>query len=1070
MVKLIFLISSVFVVTIMLVTVARSQVSPDKRRLIRNEMDGVPSLLQKEKSSIKGALQSRGYPTKKAGKSLVVSLSSTLPPEVVSGEPATAELLTKRSLSPAKVVALGSFTSVQVNLDHLGNNVVNDAANEPSIAIDPTDANKMAIGWRQFDTIFDLDAFRQAGIAYSQDGGQTWTSPVPNILDPGQFRSDPVLTFDSNGNFFYSSLSALDSIEVFKSVDGGVSWSAPVPAFGGDKQWFTADRTTGIGSGNLYQIWNVQFSCCPPNDFTRSTNSSLSFDTPVAIPQPSMKWGTMDVGPDGTLYLAGADLNTSLGHIFAKSTNAQDSNVSPTFDLVVGVDLGGRTAGGGINPAGLLGQVWIATDHSNGPTHGNIYIAGSIFDPILDVLDIRFIRSVDGGQSWSSPGYVNDDPASGVWHWFGTMSVAPNGRIDVIWNDTRNDPGNFLSQVFYSFSNDGGVTWSANIAVSPSFDPSLGYPAQGDPFQDKIGDYYHMISNNGGASLAYAATFNGEEDVYFLRIPRDCNSNTIEDDCDIACGPAGSRCDVPGCGDSADCNFNDIPDECEPDQDCQPNGVRDICDIGAGTSNDCNGNNVPDDCESSADCQLNSTIDICDIALGTSKDCNENGVPDECDIVGITSTDVNDDAVPDECQGACCQVCGDCFETTPVDCAIHDGIFNGFGVSCVDANCAPPSFFANDDCLQKELLPGFMQQTVPIDNRCATLDGPPTVDCDNGPQPFGADLWFSYVPPCSGEMTVSLCDNTFFDAIMGIYGGGPDCECPNDNSSLIACGDDTCGMGGGPPTLTLQVEYGMCYTIRVAGWSGSKGTGEMNISVAGCTPECGGILGDLAGGPEVALDDFAALVCVNPSCPDTISLVTTLDALAGHESFAVFVDVVDFDVTPLPIDQTGAVTITIPDVPTPTLLDTIVDPVDAALPSYIDVVNVDLALVSSTEIRVSFQTRGVILPEGDSRINALFYRAWIDLDEPFMTGVDYDDPEFNWIIGGSSVFTYFTSGPGVSTNVEISCTNPKCTLPCISGPGTPVAPGCNRLADTDCDGDIDLRDLAKFLNEFTGWP
>jgi Neuraminidase (sialidase) len=96
------------------------------------------------------------------------------------------------------------------------------------------------------------------------------------------------------------------------------------------------------------------------------------------------------------------------------------------------------------------------------------------------------------------------------------MSVAPNGRIDVIWNDTRNDatPLNpTYSEVFYSFSEDGGLTWSKNIAVTPSFNHFLGYPQQ-----DKLGDYYDMLSDNSGASLAYAATFNGEQDVYFLRI------------------------------------------------------------------------------------------------------------------------------------------------------------------------------------------------------------------------------------------------------------------------------------------------------------------------------------------------------------------------------------------------------------------------------------------------------------------------------------------------------------------------------------------------------------------------
>ena len=54
--------------------------------------------------------------------------------------------------SPRMISRYGPFTSFQVNVDANGNNIVGDAANEPSISVDPTDGNKMAIGWRQFDT------------------------------------------------------------------------------------------------------------------------------------------------------------------------------------------------------------------------------------------------------------------------------------------------------------------------------------------------------------------------------------------------------------------------------------------------------------------------------------------------------------------------------------------------------------------------------------------------------------------------------------------------------------------------------------------------------------------------------------------------------------------------------------------------------------------------------------------------------------------------------------------------------------------------------------------------------
>ena len=96
----------------------------------------------------------------------------------------------------------GPFTSFQVNVDASGNNIVGDAANEPSITVDPTNLNRMAIGWRQFNSV--TSNFRQGGYGYTTDGGTTWK--FPGILENNVFRSDPVLGADEAGNFFYLSL------------------------------------------------------------------------------------------------------------------------------------------------------------------------------------------------------------------------------------------------------------------------------------------------------------------------------------------------------------------------------------------------------------------------------------------------------------------------------------------------------------------------------------------------------------------------------------------------------------------------------------------------------------------------------------------------------------------------------------------------------------------------------------------------------------------------------------------------------------------------------------------------
>ena len=74
------------------------------------------------------------------------------------------------------VSQFGSFTSYQVNVNANGLNITGDAANEPSICVDPTNPNKMAIGWRQFNSV--SSNFRQAGWGYTNDGGLTWTFPA----------------------------------------------------------------------------------------------------------------------------------------------------------------------------------------------------------------------------------------------------------------------------------------------------------------------------------------------------------------------------------------------------------------------------------------------------------------------------------------------------------------------------------------------------------------------------------------------------------------------------------------------------------------------------------------------------------------------------------------------------------------------------------------------------------------------------------------------------------------------------------------------------------------------------
>jgi BNR/Asp-box repeat len=422
--------------------------------------------------------------------------------------------------SPRMISQFGVFTSYQVNVDAQGNNIVGDAANEPSISVDPTDGNKITIGWRQFDTW--TSNFRQAGYGYSTDAGITWH--FPGTLQPGVFRSDPVTNSDETGTFFYLSLLVNNFCgDIWRSTNGGQTWALRSPnggAHSGDKEWFTVDRTpTSMGHGFQYQFW-TEFFACDFGGFSRSIDDGATWQTAISIPN-APQWGTLDVASNGNLFIGGGNSGSSFWCI--RSSNAQNPGVTPTFDQITTVNMGGSLwYGAPVNPDGLAGQIFLVVDRSGGPTNNNIYMIATVRPTGFSTgTDVMFARSTNGGVSFSSPQRINDDPINhSKYHWFGTLSVAPNGRIDSVWLDTRNAANNTDSQLFYSYSTDGGVSWASNVAVSQAFTPLEGWPSQ-----NKIGDYITVVSDNTGGDVAYSATYNfnpsrgqHEQDVYFVRV------------------------------------------------------------------------------------------------------------------------------------------------------------------------------------------------------------------------------------------------------------------------------------------------------------------------------------------------------------------------------------------------------------------------------------------------------------------------------------------------------------------------------------------------------------------------
>ena len=430
------------------------------------------------------------------------------------------------ALAPSAAAQRGT----QVNVSPItGLDILGDAGNEPSLAVSPVLPDQIAVGWRSFPVI-SSDS-RWAGYAWSGDGGASFQSggvlaPPPG-MPPTVEQTDPVLTVDSAGVFrFWSEVFRPSfSLHLYHSFDGGMSWPMVTPVesvvTSGDKGWIVTDTTGGPGDGNLYGGWNnfnYGGQC-----FVRSTDGGATFTPAKRIADRSgTQWMLhFAVGPAGEVYAAWRNYLDDAIYV-TKSTNAWNVGVTPTFDafgpgghdgLDLKIDDSNDPGFPVINPSGFH-QVYVDVDRSNGPRSGWVYCVWA--DGRNDGADILLARSKDGGFTWETGFRVNDDLlGNGAFQWMPAMSVAPNGRIDVLWYDTRNDLADPFpeSQLYYAWSGDGGATWSVNRRASDPFDTRIGWPVQ-----QKIGDYIQSVSRQLDVSVAYAATFHGGQDVWFRRL------------------------------------------------------------------------------------------------------------------------------------------------------------------------------------------------------------------------------------------------------------------------------------------------------------------------------------------------------------------------------------------------------------------------------------------------------------------------------------------------------------------------------------------------------------------------
>ncbi len=166
--------------------------------------------------------------------------------------------------------------------------------------------------------------------------------------------------------------------------------------------------------------------------------------------------------PTGTANLANSPPG---GLALSKSTDG-----GKTWATSLALPFSYENATGG--PAGAYPQMVVS------PTTGALHIAfnRNPTPELAGASDVYVRSSYDGGKTWTEPKNIgDDDPKVYAGQYFPNLSIAPNGRIDVAWWDTRDTPGQRFNDVYYAYSTDDGKTWSKNQRISDqSVDRRLG--------------------------------------------------------------------------------------------------------------------------------------------------------------------------------------------------------------------------------------------------------------------------------------------------------------------------------------------------------------------------------------------------------------------------------------------------------------------------------------------------------------------------------------------------------------------------------------------------------------------
>ncbi|MBW3609274.1 MAG: glycoside hydrolase [Actinobacteria bacterium] len=389
------------------------------------------------------------------------------------------------------------------------------AHNSPSLVRNPVRPANLAVSSRIDTPVFDC------ALHVSADGGATWTQtaiPAPPKAEGGKCYA-PDVAFSADGTLYLSFVTLKGRGNVphaawlSKSTDGGRTLSDPLKV-GGRLNFQVRLAADPVRPGRLYRTWleaddvgTLKFTAPGnPIQIARSDDGGATWSAPVRVSSPAHQRAvspTPVVAHDGTVYVLYRDLGGDrLNYEGAHQGRGGEPYPGPSALVLARSRDGGATwlesvAGKGLIPIERF-VVFLASFPSLAVDRdGRVYAAyhsKQLGDP-----DVMLWSLAPGDSSWRGPTRVNDTPPrDGTAQYLPRLSVAPDGRLDVVYYDRRADRENLRNHVSLQSSFDHGKTFTPAVRLtSAPSDSRIGFGAkEGLP---DLGSRLALLSTNRAA-------------------------------------------------------------------------------------------------------------------------------------------------------------------------------------------------------------------------------------------------------------------------------------------------------------------------------------------------------------------------------------------------------------------------------------------------------------------------------------------------------------------------------------------------------------------------------------------